>query len=290
MWVRNSFEGGTVGDIGLRYFAEGYDVDSIGGIAQAAGKTWPPPPPVYARSLLSIIAVPPEASVFQLEGPVYGAKAGEIAYGLNWENNGFTTPVAATSWKWSVADGVGNRLKDGSVPAPGVSPVSGVFEEGGSYTWTVTGVNAYGAGHPATYSFQAAHPSGPPPPASAPTLTATIASDNTVTVSGDHFNDDKTVYIQATVEGISTTPNTTPNNVPDARNQVSQVTADGSGSFKGVVITPQGFGSILFENGKTVYVWAGETIAIVAANANVGNYSPGPGVSSIVKLTAKTTV
>jgi hypothetical protein len=111
-----------------------------------------------------------------------------------------------------------------------------------------------------------------------------------VTVSGEHFNDDKTVYIQATVEGISTTPNTNPNNAQDVRNQVLQVKADGSGSFKGVVITPQGFGSILFENGETAYVWAGETIAIVAANANVGNYSPGPGVSGIVRLPAKTTV
>lgn len=283
-----------MGDIGLRYFAEGYDVDSIGGIAQAAGKTWPPPPPVYARSLLSIIAVPPEASVFQIEGPVYGAKAGEIAYGLNWENNGFTTPVAATSWKWSVADGVGNPLKDGSVPAPGVSPLSGVFEEGGSYTWTVTGVNAYGAGHPATYSFQAAHPSGPPPPASAPTLTATIASDNTVTVSGDHFNDNNTVNIQATVEGTvggaSATPPVEPNLTQDARNQYVQARADGSGSFKGALITPQGFGLTIFEDGSKAYVLAGETVAIVAKNDNVPDYSPGPGVSSIVKLTAKTTV
>jgi hypothetical protein len=57
-----------------------------------------------------------------------------------------------------------------------------------------------------------------------------------------------------------------------------------------VVITPQSFGSILFENGETAYVWAGETISIVAANANVGNYSPGPGVSNIAKVTAPKTV
>ncbi len=278
-------------NIGLRYFCEGDHVDSIGTLAQVAGKTWPPPPPVSARSLLSIIAVPDEASVLQLEGPVYGSKVGEIAYGLNWENNGNDTPVAATSWQWSVADGVGNLLAKGSVPAPGVAPVSGVFEEGGDYTWTVTGVNAYGAGHPATYSFEAAHPSSPSPPASsAPTVTATIASDDTVTVVGEHFNDSKTVYIQATVEGISTTPNTTPNNTQDVRNQFVQVTADGSGSFKGVVIKPQGFGSILFENGETAYVWAGEIIAIIAANANVGSYSPGPGVSKPVNCTAPATV
>ena len=276
-------------DIGLRYFAEGDHVDSIGGIAQVAGKAWPPPPPVSARSLLPIIAVPPGASNFQLEGPVYGAKAGEIAYGLNWENNGFTTPVAATSWKWSVADGDGNPLKDGSVPVPGVSPLSGVFEEGGSYTWTVTGVNAYGSGHPVTYSFDAANPS-PPPPSSAPTLTATIAADDTVTVSGKSFNDNKTVYIQATVEGSATTPPTEPNLAQDARTQVVQATANGSGSFKGVVISPQGFGSVTFESGQTAQILAGESIAIVAANANVGNYSPGPGVSKVVKVTAPLTI
>jgi hypothetical protein len=278
-----------VGDIGLRWFAEGDHVNSIGGLAKVAGKTWPPPPPVSARSLLPIIAVPWEAGVLQLDGPVYGPKPGEIAYGLNWENTGNGSPVAAKSWLWSVAN-AGNPLAHGSVPVPGVSPLSGVFEEGGSYTWTVTGVNTFGSGHPVTYTFDAANPSPPPPSSSAPTLTATIASNNTVTVSGLHFNDDKTVYIQATVEGISTTPNTAPNNAQDVRSQTLQVTANGSGSFKPVVITPQGFGSIPFENGETAYVWAGETIAIIAANANVGDYSPGPGVSNIVKLTAKTTV
>lgn len=105
-------------------------------------------------------------------------------------------------------------------------------------------------------------------------------------MSGDHFNENKLVYIQATVQGISTTPALPPNNTPDDRSQHVQVTADATGSFKGVTISPKGFQQMLFENNQTAYVWSGETIAVVAANANVGNYSPGPGVSNVAKVTA----
>lgn len=236
-----------------------------------------------------MLAVPGGAKEPELDGPVYGPAQGAIAYGLNWSDNWKDTPRAATSWQWEVTDGE-KSLAHGNVATPGVAPLQGVFEEGGDYTWLLTASNAYGAGPTVSTPLHAGNPSGPPPKATTPTLTATISSDDTVTISGSHFNASKIVYLQATIEGTSQTPGVPPNNTQDVRNQHLQVTADGTGSFKGFVISPKGFQAVLFENNETKTVWAGETIAVVAANDNVGNFSPGPGVSNIVKEIAPTTI
>jgi hypothetical protein len=111
-------------------------------------------------------------------------------------------------------------------------------------------------------------------------------------VNGQSFNKNQTVNLQATVRGGPNTPPTLPNNASDNRNQWPQTTADSNGTFTALIILPQDFipSSVQFQDGETSHVRAGETIAVIAKNANVSNFTPGPGVSNIVTVTAPATV
>jgi hypothetical protein len=124
-----------------------------------------------------------------------------------------------------------------------------------------------------------------------PTITASIGSDDRVTVNGQGFNKNQTVNLQATVAGGPSTPPVLPNNTQDVRNQFPQRTADLNGSFT-LVILPQNFSpsSVQFQDGTTSRVRAGETIAVIAKNTNVNDFTPGPGVSNVVTVTAPATV
>jgi len=274
-----------VSSVGLLWFAKWNGVNSIGGLAQKAGKKWPPPPPISAWSLLTVLGLPLAPEQLALQGPAPGT----LDYGLTWEDSGHGSPLQATSWQWKVLDASGALIAGGTVKTLGVPPVEKRFKYGGDYTWYVAGSNNYGTGPSASFSFEATPPPGGGGAGSPPTITANIASDDKVTVSGKYFNKSQPVHIQATVQGSITTPNLAPNNTQDSRNQYTQTTSDPNGSFS-VIILPQGFKQAQFVGGKVAYVLAGETIAVVAANDNVGSYSPGPGVSNNVTTTAPATV
>jgi len=107
-------------------------------------------------------------------------------------------------------------------------------------------------------------------------------------VVGKNFNKSQAVNLQATVKAGPSTPNLAPNNVPDLRNQFASATADANGFFT-VTIQPQGFKQAQFMSG-VADVLAGETIAVIAKNNNVGSFSPGPGVSNVVNVVAQSTV
>jgi hypothetical protein len=263
-----------VSNISLIAFAKYYNVNSIMGLAQKARKT---SPPISVRSLLHILGLPLQPTNLSL---VFAGLDGTFS----WQDPAASSPIQATNWQWQLNEQVSNVVvAKRTVQTPSVT--YGFPTSVRSYQYQVVPANGYGLGPSSSWQYFTAGQPGP----SGPTITAIIASDDKVTVSGKHFNKSQTVNIQATVTGSASTPNLA-NNVPDLRNQYSQVTADANGSFTNAVISPQPFQQVMFANGDQAYVLAGEHIAVIAKNNNVGSYSPGPGVSNVVTMPAPTTV
>jgi hypothetical protein len=267
-------------------FANYYDVNSLSGLAQKAKKHWPPPPPISIRSVLSVLGLPQQVQFY--DNSTDGVKQQGLNFWLSWIDPGAGTPVAATSWDWNIAevDPHPGSLTSGATPVASAGPVT--FSKNATYNWNVAPKNAYGSG-PSTYLQIEALIAGPTSGTTSPTITASIASNDQVTIVGQNFNKSQAVNIQATVIGGPNTPPLAATMASDDRSQYPQATADAGGSFKAVV-QPQGFPPTLFETGQQAYVLQGETIAVVAKNSNVGSFSPGPGVSNVASFTASATV
>jgi hypothetical protein len=283
-------------DISLIQYARLLGSNTVIGMAEKVGLA-PPPPPISVRNLIDLAGqiILPLAPV-DLQ-PQNGAQGVSNKPDLFFSDPGLGTPAAVWQFNFIVSH---NNVEVGSPPLTGPGKTNNPLTPPG-ITWgfplplgqitlTVWGTNRAGDGAASTSTFTVGGPPPPPPPQ--PTITASIGSDDKVTVNGHGFNKSQTVNLQATVEGGISTPNTSPNNARDNRNQWPQTTADANGSFSGLVILPQNFmpATATFQDGTTSHVRAGETIAIVAKNANVSNFTPGPGVSNVVALTAPATV
>ena len=283
--------------ISLIQYARLLGSNTVIGMAEKVGLT-PPPPPISVSNLINLAGriIKPFAPV-GLQ-PQNGAQGISNDPYLFWQDPGEGTPAAAFNFYFIVAQ---NNVEVGSPPLTGWGKTSVPLTPPGAkwafplppgeVTLTVLGSNRAGDGPASTSTFTVGSPPPPPPP-SQPTITASIGSDDTVTVSGKGFNKSQTVNFQVTVRSGLGTPNLAPNNVPDARTyQFAQTSADGSGSFPNFSLPLKNFFQpVQFEDGETARVLAGEMIWIIAKNSNVESYSPGPGVSNIVTLKAPSKV
>jgi hypothetical protein len=154
----------------------------------------------------------------------------------------------------------------------------------GEVALTVWGQNKAGEGPASTATFTVSSPPPPPPPVS-PTIEGNIDSNDVVTLSGKDFLGHGAVNFQITVTGAVLL-----SGAGDDRSQFASTTADGSGSFSNVIVSPEGFGQATFQDGSVAFVIRGEGIAVVAKNQNVNEFTPGPGVSNIIRVTAPSTV
>ncbi len=282
-------------DISLIQYARLLGSNTVIGMAQKVGLT-PPPPPISVRNLIDLAGriILPFAPV-DLQ-PQNGAQGISNNPFLFFRDPGAGTPAAAGQFAFIVTqNGVivdpSHQLTGGAVTSSALTPpgVKWAFPlPAGLVTLAVAGQNRAGEGPGSTSTFTVVSP--PPPPQ--PTITASIGSDDKVTVNGQAFNKSQTVNLQATVRGGPTTPPTLPNDAADNRNQFPQTTADGNGSFTALIILPQNFipSSVQFQDGIKCHVRAGETIAVIAKNDNVNDFTPGPGVSNAVTMTAPATV
>jgi hypothetical protein len=282
--------------ISLIQYARLLGSNTVIGMAEKVGLT-PPPPPISVRNLIDLAGriIKPFAPV-DLQ-PQNGAQGISNNPYLFWQDPGEGTPAAAVNFYFIVAQ---NNVEVGSPPLTGWAktnaPLTPPGEKWGfplppgEVALTVLGSNRAGDGPSSSSTFAVGGPPPPPPPQ--PTITASIGSDDKVTVNGQGFNKNQTVNLQATVRGGISTPNTVPNNTQDDRSQWPQTTADLNGSFANLVVLPQNFtpSSVQFQDGTTSNVREGETIAVIAKNANVNNFTPGPGVSNVVTMTAPATV
>ena len=284
-------------DISLIQYARLLGSNTVIGMAQKVGLT-PPPPPISVHNLIDLAGriILPFAPV-DLQ-PQNGAQGIPNNPDLFFRDPGGGTPGATGQFEYLVTQ---NNVVVGSPPLTGPSvtpsPLSPpgvkwpVPLPSGKVTLQVWGRNRAGDGPASTSTFTVAS-SPPPPPPPQPTITASIGSDNRVTANGRGFNKSQIVNLQATVRGGPTTPPTLPNNTADNRNQWPQTTADANGSFTALIILPQNFNpnSVQFQDGITCHVRVGEIIAVIAKNATVSNFTPGPGVSNVVTMTAPATV
>jgi hypothetical protein len=284
-------------DISLIQYARLLGANTVIGMAQKVGLT-PPPPPISVRNLINLAGqiILPFAPV-DLQ-PQNGAQGISNNPFLFFRDSGPGTPAAAGQFAFIVTQNnvvvdPSHQLTGPAVTASPLTPpgVKWAFPlPAGLVTLTVWGQNRAGDGPASSSTFTVVSPAPPPPPPQ-PTITASIGSDDKVTVNGQGFNKSLIVNLQATVRGGISTP-LLANGEVDVRNQWPQTTADTNGSFNALIILPQNFmpNSIQFHDGITCHVHAGETIAVIAKNANVSNFTPGPGVSNVVTMTAPATV
>jgi hypothetical protein len=283
-------------DVSLIQYARLLGSNTVIGMAEKVGLT-PPPPPISVRNIVALAgqtAFKPVAPV-NLQ-PQNGAQGISNSPFLFFSDPGAGTPAAAGEFGFIVTQ---NNVVVGSPPltGPAVTPsplslpgVKWPFPlPPGQVTLSVWGQNRAGDGPASTSTFTVAS-APPPPPPQQPTITASIGSDDRVTVNGQGFNKSQIVNLQVTVAGGPSTPPVLPNITQDVRNQFPQTNADPNGSFANLAVLPQNFGSVQFQDGTTSHVRAGETIAVIAKNANVSNFTPGPGVSNVVTITAPATV
>jgi hypothetical protein len=281
-------------EISLLKYARLLGSNTVIGMAEKVGLT-PPPPPISVRNIIALAG----RTIFSPFAPVdlqpqNGAQGILNSPFLFFRDPGAGTPAAAGQFEYIVTQ---NNVVVGSPPLTGAaSTPSPLTPPGvkwfvplppGEVTLQVWGQNKAGDGPVSTSTFTVVSP--PPPPPVQPTITASIGPDDRVTVNGQGFNKSQIVNLQVTVAGGPSTPPVLPNNTQDVRNQFPQTTADPKGSFTNLVVLPQNFGSVQFQDGKTSHVRAGETIAVIAKNANVSNFTPGPGVSNVVTMTAPAT-
>ena len=306
-------------NISLSAFARYIGASTARGMEALAAPLWPPPPPssISLRQLILLVAQPLQPANLTLHSNVDGqslppnSSQVDTNLGLSWQDPGASTKKRATSWQWQVSTVFdewasvepGTVIASGTVHTPGVGLVPNLDPIAG-YRWDVVPANDFATG-PASDSFQfttffstgvtggggGTQGGGSGGSAvSTPTITAMIASSDTVKVFGKNFNKNQPVFLQATVQSGLSTPNLAATNARDARTQNMQTTADLNGSFNNFVISPQNFQVATFADGEQAHVLAGETIAVIAANNNVGNFMPGSGVSNQVTLTATASV
>ena len=119
-----------MGQVGLLWFAKWNSVTSLGGLAQAAKKHWPPPPPVSVRSLLTVLGLPKQVYALFPAGP------GPLDYGFTWRDGGRGSPIQATSWQWRLMKMTGDQsfseIDSGTLQSPipeptylGIPPLTG---------------------------------------------------------------------------------------------------------------------------------------------------------------------
>jgi hypothetical protein len=283
-------------DISLIQYARLLGANTVTGMAQKVGLA-PPPPPISVRNMIDLAGriILPFAPV-DLQPP---NNAQDVSNNpdLFFRDPAANTPAAAWVFRFVITQ---NNVVVGSPTLTNwetiSNPVSPHLKYGftlpqGRVTLNVYGTNKAGDGPIATSTFTVAS-APPPPPPPQPTITASIGSDDKVTVNGQGFNKSQIVNLQATVAGGPSTPPIQPNNTQDVRNQFPLTTAHADGSFTALIILPQNFmpDTVQFQDGATAHVRAGETISVIAKNANVSNFTPGPGVSNVVTMTAPATV
>jgi hypothetical protein len=259
-----------VPDVSLEAFARYYGVGSLGGLAQKAHKHWPPPPQISIREVLGIIGLPlPSDNPNVVTKPTGTTRA---LCSFSWQDEGAGTPLQATSWAWKIhTTNSSTAVAQGTVTEPSAGPVT---LEDDDYYLELAPSNQFGTG-PSEEALQFdVVPNVPPKP----TIAATVASSDVVTVTGHGFQANEVIHLQATVKAGLKTP-LLANGVPDLRNQFVTATATPSGTFT-ALIQPNGFSLASFQDGEQAHVIAGESIATVVVNNG----------SNIVTVTAPSTV
>jgi hypothetical protein len=278
-------------DISLIQYARLLGSNTVIGMAEKVGLT-PPPPPISVRNLVDLAGriILPLAPV-DLQ-PQNGAHDVSNTPSLFFRDPGAGTPAAAGQFEFLVTQNnvivdPSHKLTGPAVTSSPLTPpgVKWLFPlPSGEVTLTVWGQNKAGEGPASTSTFTVSSPLPPPPPVS-PTIEGNIDSNDVVTLSGKNFMGHGVVNFQITVTGA-----VLGDGGPDFRSQFASTTADGTGSFSKVTVSPKGFGQATFQDGSVAFVIRGEGIAVVAKNQNVNEFTPGPGVSNIIRVTAPSTV
>lgn len=256
-------------DVSLEAFARYYGVGSLGGLAQKAHKHWPPPPQISIREVVGIIGLPLAPTNGEVAESADGTR---MQCSFSWQDEGAGTVLQATSWAWKIHTPQASTAQ-GTVIKPSAGPIA---LGNGTYSLDVAQSNQFGTGpDQELFQFNIFVGDGP----SKPTIEATVASTDVVTVTGHGFQANEVVHLQATVKGGPTTPPLAATNAQDTRTQYPHATATGSGTFT-ALIEPEGFGLAQFQGGAQAYVIAGESIATMVVNNG----------SNIVTVTAPSTV
>jgi hypothetical protein len=178
-------------------FAKFLGAKTCGGMAQAVGVHWPPPPAVSLREVIRLAGLPLAPVDLGLQtsngqGPITDINTAPVTLDLWWRDPGVDTPRFANSYELTLTNLETGELWGGrpftGSPWVTVGAFPNLLQLYAHYEWTVLGINSWGRGPASSARFNATQPappqapSAPPPPPVSTTktgkLTLTIDSEN----------------------------------------------------------------------------------------------------------------